>query len=278
MQDQGPAAAPEGQPARRVAHRPTQPAERRIRPPEKRLLAALEWLRSHQSPDGSWDCDAFSINCDAKRGAACSGRGAATFDAGVTGLALLAFLGAGYDSQLPGPYLDTVRNGLKYLKNVQDAPGLLRADLRHPPHLRPRLRDDRDVRGVRVEQAAPLAQVSAEAGDRVHQRVPEPLQGLALRQAARRQRLVGHGLDADGAQVREGCRHPVNDRTMKDGLAFLDSLTDEDTGRTGYIKKGELPVRPEGLQGKFPATESEALTAVTMCSHGSSATRPTRRS
>ena len=59
---------------------------------------------------------------------------------------------------------------------------------------------------------------------------------------------------------------PINERTMKDGLAFIDSMTDEDTGRTGYIKKGELPVRPEGLQGKFPATESESLTAVAMCS------------
>jgi len=60
------------------------------------IIESLLWLARHQEPDGSWSARSFAGNCV---GAPCTGPGDEDLSAGVTGLALLAFLGAGY-SQL----------------------------------------------------------------------------------------------------------------------------------------------------------------------------------
>ncbi|GIW97974.1 MAG: squalene--hopene cyclase [Pirellulaceae bacterium] len=85
---------------------------------EAAVAAALRWLAENQSADGSWV-------------AAEHGGGTETFaygehrygtgkyaDTGVTGLALLAFLGAGHTHQV-GDYAATVRRGLEYLLAAQ---------------------------------------------------------------------------------------------------------------------------------------------------------------
>ncbi len=102
------------------------------RPTEDAVLAGLQWLARHQEPDGRWSCGRFDANCAA---AACSGGGSHKQDAGVTGLALLAFLGAAYvptsrysfeDPLRKGRrirFADTVRNGLRWLRDQQDAEG-----------------------------------------------------------------------------------------------------------------------------------------------------------
>lgn len=72
------------------------------------VVAALEWLVRHQSPDGRWDCDRFFASCGdppcsgpttAPTEGGLDGRGPGAgyrpFDVGVTALALLAFLGHG---------------------------------------------------------------------------------------------------------------------------------------------------------------------------------------
>ncbi|MBM4038386.1 MAG: terpene cyclase/mutase family protein [Planctomycetes bacterium] len=66
--------------------------------------AGLYWLKRAQKPDGHWSCREWD--------------GAGDFDTGMTGLALLCFLGAGY-THVKGPYQDTVRRGLEWLKNNQ---------------------------------------------------------------------------------------------------------------------------------------------------------------
>ena len=60
------------------------------------LFDSLLWLARHQDPDGSWNPQAFSSNC---AGIPCSGPGEREFTPGLTGLSVLAFLGAGF-SQL----------------------------------------------------------------------------------------------------------------------------------------------------------------------------------
>ncbi|HLY08124.1 MAG TPA: prenyltransferase/squalene oxidase repeat-containing protein [Planctomycetota bacterium] len=62
---------------------------------ESAVLAALRWLARHQNPDGGWSAQGYSRNCAASK---CSGGGEADYDTGVTGLSVLAFLGAGYTS------------------------------------------------------------------------------------------------------------------------------------------------------------------------------------
>jgi hypothetical protein len=101
---------------------------------EDAVRAALRWLARHQSADGSWAAAGFSAQC---AGDKCSGPGGRDFDTGDTGLALLAFLGAGFshlsrdefaDPARPGKTLrfgDAVKNGLKWLVAQQDADGCI---------------------------------------------------------------------------------------------------------------------------------------------------------
>ncbi|TET34948.1 MAG: hypothetical protein E3J72_12495 [Planctomycetota bacterium] len=94
---------------------------------ESVVVAGLRWLHFHQDkPKGNWDVDDYQKNCKGT-GSPCSHMNngqppAATFDAGVSGLALLAFLGYGQTHRV-GKFKRTVRRGLKYLKGAQQASG-----------------------------------------------------------------------------------------------------------------------------------------------------------
>src|SRR5690606_13155010 len=81
------------------------------------LERALQWLKDHQDEDGKWDADDF-MKHDVE-GEPCDGPGNAVHDVGLTGLALLAFLGDG-STLRSGPYRDVVRKGVKWLREQQD--------------------------------------------------------------------------------------------------------------------------------------------------------------
>jgi hypothetical protein len=259
------AGGPRGRPTAGTRMRVRNEQRERLRPTEERLMAALEWLKRHQSGDGSWDCDGFSANCSAKLGAACTGRGSAVFDAGVTGLALLAFLGAGYDGRQESPYSETVRNGLKYLRGVQDAQGCFGpvSDSRHTY--------SHACATIAMCEAYAATKLlpwrrSAEAGIAYVNACQNPYKAWRYGRQPGDDDSSVTGWMLMALKAAKDAGLAVDERRMKDGLAFIDSVTDEDTGRTGYVKRGELPVRPEGLQGRWPSNESEALTAVAMCS------------
>jgi hypothetical protein len=95
--------------------------------------AGLRWLARHQSPDGSWHASGFNAQC---KGGTCSGEGTSDYDVGVTGLALLSFLGAGYTPQNHASYVDphsgltmrygdVIRKGLAWLISRQNAEGVI---------------------------------------------------------------------------------------------------------------------------------------------------------
>ena len=60
----------------------------------KAVAEGHQWLAAHQDEDGKWDCDGF-MKHDSADSEICDGPGNAVHDVGVTGLALLAFLGDG---------------------------------------------------------------------------------------------------------------------------------------------------------------------------------------
>jgi hypothetical protein len=84
---------------------------------EEAVDRALKWLADHQRPNGSWS---FNLNLDP-----CEGRcrhskrsgDTPTPSTGATGLALLAFLGAGHTHHA-GPYAENVRRGIYYLRQI----------------------------------------------------------------------------------------------------------------------------------------------------------------
>ena len=96
---------------------------------EAAVQAALKWLAANQSADGRWDADQLGAGRETHV-AGHDRQGAGTqADTGITGLALLAFLGSGH-THLNGPYRDNVRRGLEFLLRSQDAQGNLAGEAR----------------------------------------------------------------------------------------------------------------------------------------------------
>jgi hypothetical protein len=92
---------------------------------EQAVERSLRWLASVQSPDGHWDASDYGSGQVEKDENGVSrdfaGREA---DTGVTGLAILCFLGAGYTHE-QGPYTAVVARGLDWLLQQQAADGNL---------------------------------------------------------------------------------------------------------------------------------------------------------
>ncbi|WP_435021229.1 prenyltransferase/squalene oxidase repeat-containing protein [Tundrisphaera sp. TA3] len=105
---------------------------------EQAVEKALEWLAKHQDADGRWDGgtartrdgtalgddDSFTSHCDP--GDICYGECLYwEADTALTGLSLLAYLGAGY-THVDGKYAQTVDRGLDFLLRSQKEDGDLR--------------------------------------------------------------------------------------------------------------------------------------------------------
>ncbi len=224
--------------------------------------AGLEWLKNHQSPEGVWDCDNFMANGDPKKGPLCDGRGQPQYDVGVSGLALLAFLGAGHTHR-DGAYKETVRKGFKWLAAQQDAEGCFGPRTFHYTY-------NHGIAALAMAEAWGMTQsgvwkTPAQKGIDFIIAAQNPYKAwrydvkpgdndvsvtgwmcMALKSAK-----LGGGL-------------VVPDEPLKNAHSFIKEMTEEESGRTGYTKKGERPVRPEGKETTFPAEESESLTAVGM--------------
>ncbi len=85
---------------------------------------ALAWLARHQSIDGRWDSDQLGGGHEAKVAGHDREGAGADADTAMTGLALLAFLGAGH-TQYQGDYVQVVQRGLNYLRRQQRSDGCL---------------------------------------------------------------------------------------------------------------------------------------------------------
>lgn len=96
---------------------------------EEAVQAALAWLAANQEADGHWDAARHGGTTETKafgHDRQLAGVGA---DAGITGLAVLAFLGAG-NTHYEGPHRKTVQRALEYLISVQSDDGCLSGDAR----------------------------------------------------------------------------------------------------------------------------------------------------
>ncbi|MFQ5844509.1 MAG: prenyltransferase/squalene oxidase repeat-containing protein [Planctomycetota bacterium] len=225
---------------------------------------ALKWLADHQDVDGQgmWDCDEFMKHDPADD--KCDGPGKALYDPGVSGLALLAFLGAGYTdrgTKRDNPYAKNVRMGLRYLQTIQDDEGCFGP--RQSQHF------------VYNHAIAALAMSEAWAMTRNPRYKKAAQDALNFISTARNPYLAW----------RYGVRPGDNDSSvtgwmvmaLKSGKfggldidpdafegarAWIDKMTDPDFGLTGYLQAGGPSARPEGLQNKFPAEKSQSMTAV----------------
>lgn len=91
---------------------------------ESMLEAALRWLAIHQSPNGKWDSDQYFMNCQDGNQME-PGKDTSGADEAMTGLALLTFLGAGYDHKHMSKWRRTVKQGVEALLAMQQESGLI---------------------------------------------------------------------------------------------------------------------------------------------------------
>ncbi|HEU4395803.1 MAG TPA: prenyltransferase/squalene oxidase repeat-containing protein [Planctomycetota bacterium] len=228
---------------------------------EEAVFRGLEWLKAHQSPNGSWNSDGFEEACgDAK----CGGSGGPLYDVGVTGLATLAFLGYGETHKTPR-YGQVVRNAMKFLKNMQDAEGCFGA--RTSPHFT----YNHAIATLAMAEAygltqSPLFKSSAQNGVNFILQCRNP--GLAWRYGVRPQdndtSITGWMVMALKSAKSAGLDVP--DEAFRGAVAWLDKVTDPETGRAGYTALGNGPCRPVELMKQFPSNKSESLTAIAVLS------------
>ena len=91
---------------------------------EAAVQAALAWLAANQSADGRWYGRGHGGGRETRVYGHDRGGAGADADTGITGLALLAFLGAG-QTHLDGDYQEHVRAGLEFLARNQARDGNL---------------------------------------------------------------------------------------------------------------------------------------------------------
>jgi hypothetical protein len=222
--------------------------------------SALAWLKVHQSPDGHWDADGFSQMCVKNT---CDGPGGSLHDVGVTGLAMLCFLGAGYThADQSGPFVSTMKNGLRYLLSVQDADGCF------GPRSGTQFLYDHACAALAMAEAYGMTQAKvlrgpAQAGIWFIQRAQNPYG--AWRYA--------YPPDGDNDTSVTGWMVmvlksgklsglDVDSSAITNALTWIEQMTDTNTGRTGYVSTGGLPSRTSTRMQQFPAERSESMTAV----------------
>jgi hypothetical protein len=227
---------------------------------DEAVRLALAWLESHQDEDGRWDTAGFMKHD--KEGTPCDGPGRVTNDIGVTGLALLAFLGAGHTMRL-GAHKNTVRKAVSWLKEQQDEKGLFGSESSHE--------------FIYSHAIATLAMCEAYGLSEFQplQKHAQAAVGYVLR--ARNPYGVWRYFPADGnndtsvtgwmvlalVSARE-FGLTIDETALESSRVWFDLVTDPATGRAGYTKRGEPSSRRAELMDRFPASKTEALTAVAL--------------
>jgi len=193
----------------------------------------LGWLLRHQIEDGSWR-GAASLACGR-----CSGPGKRDYPAAVTGLSLLAFVGAGHTHRA-GDHRTEVKNAARFLVGRQRDDGAS-----HPKDVSG---DEREMYGNAMATLA-LSELFAatgsqylkapvERGVRYIERAQAPYAGWRYRP---------HERDSDTSVTvwqmlalisagRAGVR--VNPATFVGARRWLSSMTEPSTFRVGYNRRG----------------------------------------
>jgi hypothetical protein len=87
---------------------------------ESAVEKALRWLAYHQEADGHWEVDKFLSNKEYRYGG--SAGMSSKYVPGITGLATLAFLGAGHSTRI-GQYKDNVKRAVAWMLSQQGPDG-----------------------------------------------------------------------------------------------------------------------------------------------------------
>ena len=221
--------------------------------------AALIWLQKHQSPAGNWDGDGFQAQCKVNE---CGGPGQSAHDVGLTGLALLCFLGAGHTHQDPGPFKETVLNAIKWLRDQQNDEGCFGESVGQHFAYNHACAALAMTEAYGMTQAKVLREPAQRGIDFVLKaqnpysgwRYSFPPNGDSDTSVTGWMVMVLKSGIMSGLSVDEGA--------IKSAMNWINEMTDPSSGRTGYVEMGSAPSRLTELMAVFPAERSESMTAV----------------
>ncbi|MCK5941528.1 MAG: terpene cyclase/mutase family protein [Planctomycetes bacterium] len=217
----------------------------------------LEWLARHQDDDGKWDADGFMKHDD---GTPSDGAGSPVHDVGVTGLALLAFLGAG-NTMRSGPYKEQVKNAVQFLRSQQQDNGLIGRNMSH------------DFIYDHAIAAYAICEAYGLSDSRVLKKYAQ--RGLNYLESHRNAYSVwryqpqdqDNDISVTGWAImayKSGKYFDlqINDDAMRNAEVFLDSVSDA-SGLHGYRNANERSSRRKGEHSvRFPPEKTHSLTAV----------------
>jgi biopolymer transport protein ExbD len=225
---------------------------------EAAVEAGLEWLKNHQAPAGHWDSDGFEAQCKKKK--KCGNTGAPLFDPGLTGLSLLSFQGYGETHKTPR-FGSVVRNGLKYLKGIQDAEGCF------GPRTSGHFTYNHAISTMAMVEnyaltGSPLFHASAQNGVNFIHECRNPYLGwrYGVKPVDNDTSVTGWMVMALHAAKSAGLE--TDPDAFEGAMNWLGKLTDPRTGRTGYTHVSNGPARPQELLDLFPKGRTESLTAL----------------
>jgi hypothetical protein len=220
--------------------------------------AGLQWLKNHQDEDGKWDCDGFSKHDT--EGEPCDGPGNAVHDVGVTGLALLAFLGDG-STLRGGPYKQNIKDGVTWLKSQQQENGLFGTNASHDFIYNHAIAAYAMCEAFGLSKYTLLKPVAQKGVNYLEShRNPYSVWRYQPRDNDNDTSVTGWCIMAYESGEFFGLE--INKSALGLCATWLDQVTDA-TGKVGYSKAGEPSSRKPGEhQTKFPVEKGEAMTAV----------------
>ncbi len=240
----------------------------------KQIDNALRWLAAHQSANGGWEAANFGKWCDGKLVESVDekavGAGKPAYDVGVSGLALCAFLGAGYTNRGKHPYARVIGRGLRSLKKMQDAEGCF------GPRRPERYRYNHAACSLAMVEAygmtrSAIYRSSAQKSlDYIKQcRNPHAAWSYGMppfrsdtSTTAWMVAVLHSAGRLNGYMKRRGRSEPleIDDGALKGVRKWLDKVTDAETGRVKYRVGLSSDVRPQ--EKAFSPDKTEATTAI----------------
>jgi hypothetical protein len=224
------------------------------------VMMGLLWLKRHQGEDGRWDSDGFLSLCgrDNQHPGSCGdGAGESWCDVGVTGLALLCFLGAGNSTSV-GEFQEQVKKGVQYLTSVTDSEGCIGTRQGH-------LMYNHAIGTLAMAEAYsmsnynPLLKTPTEKAVKFLLDAQNPNKGWRYTPRCNDSDTSVTGWCVMALKSAKVGSIEVPESAFTGAKAFLDDVTETTYYRAGYTKKDEA-VQPSGF------AQNESLTAVAMTS------------
>jgi hypothetical protein len=229
------------------------------------VRGGLEWLKDHQNSAGYWSSDNFMVECKQPNMPLSDGPGEPGMDIGVTGLALLAFLGYG-DTMSEGEYQDVIRRGIGWLRSVQIESGLFGQEVGSPEgrmysHAIATLAM---CEALYTSKGSPMLRRPAQNAVNYILQARNPYSAWRYSNPGNGQNdtsITGWMVFALAAAVDAGLT--VDNEAFRGALSWFDEVTDPATGRTGYTVRGGASSRSPANR-HYPWDKTETNTAAAL--------------